>query len=223
MIYNSEGELIQKTTPDNGTTRLLYDKEGRMRFKQDANAAKNNQVLYSIYNIFGQALEQGYLVSQSWDTNVLNNYLSSSAYSSAGYPSNRVWRKKFTYGTFGIKLFDYDKLVKCEVNNDQDAASEVEEYYAYDIDGNISGKGTKAADYASAVYTINYEYNNAGEKTRINYNLADFDPIEIHYDISGRVENIKSGGIVHAQYSYDKNGLLETESLKRQFGKKLCV
>ncbi|MGX5691270.1 hypothetical protein [Arcticibacter tournemirensis] len=36
---------------------------------------------------------------------------------------------------------------------------------------NITGKGTNAADYAPGVYTINYEYNNAGQKTRINYIL----------------------------------------------------
>ncbi|MGX5689561.1 RHS repeat domain-containing protein, partial [Arcticibacter tournemirensis] len=213
MVYNFEGELIQKATPDNGTTKLLYDREGRVLFKQDANGARNNQVLYSVYNIFGQVLEQGYLVNQSWDTNVLNNYLSSSPYSTVGYPSSRVWRKKFSYGVFGNTLFDYDRLVKSEVNNDQDATSEVEEYYAYDVNGNVTGKGTKAADYAPGVYTINYEYNNAGQKTRINYNLTDFDPVEISYDISGRVGSIKSGGLVHAQYTYNKNGQFETENL----------
>ncbi|RIK74499.1 hypothetical protein DCC62_15185 [candidate division KSB1 bacterium] len=168
MSYDFFGRLKQKTTPDAQATYFyIYDKGGRMRFMMDANGGAQNpdHIQYWKYDALGRAIECGYLV-QDWNATILQNY----ADTDPAWPSTpATWRKKYTYDYNGTTPYLKGRLYKVESNNDGDTAAEVEETFAYDIYGNVMNKTAKVLDYSASSYDIAYEYDHAGNVTRITY------------------------------------------------------
>ena len=58
-VFNSLDQVVEKTTPDEGTTEFTYDALGRMLLSRDAAQAADNQVSYLNYDPIGRILEQG--------------------------------------------------------------------------------------------------------------------------------------------------------------------
>ncbi|MEZ4699784.1 MAG: polymorphic toxin type 50 domain-containing protein [Rhodothermales bacterium] len=53
-VYNVQGQLTQRTTPDAGTVKYKYDEAGLLRFSQDAVQASKSDVLYTRYDNLGR-------------------------------------------------------------------------------------------------------------------------------------------------------------------------
>jgi len=166
--YDFFGRLKQKTTPDaQATSFYIYDKTGRLRFMMDASGSPQtpDHIQYWKYDTLGRTLECGYIV-QDWNATTLQNY----ADTNPTWPSApATWRKKYTYDYNGTTPYFKGRLFKLETNNDSDTATEVEETFAYDIYGNVTTKTAKVLDYNASVYGITYEYDHAGNVTRVTY------------------------------------------------------
>lgn len=57
--YNYRGQLIASKKPDEGTTELMYDKEGKLRFSQNQEQKSANRFSYVSYDKHGRPVESG--------------------------------------------------------------------------------------------------------------------------------------------------------------------
>ncbi|MEM7776011.1 MAG: LamG domain-containing protein [Pseudomonadota bacterium] len=65
--------LTRRKSPDAGESRFVYDKLGRLRFRQDAVGAERNYMIYRNYDRLGRALEAGVLEGQTWNQSELES------------------------------------------------------------------------------------------------------------------------------------------------------
>jgi RHS repeat-associated protein len=63
--YNSLGQLIEASSPDEGISKLAYRKDGQIRYSQSALQATTNDVSYTNYDGFGRPIESGVIVGTS--------------------------------------------------------------------------------------------------------------------------------------------------------------
>src|SRR5581483_8741130 len=59
MTYDFMGHMLTRTTPDAGTTHYIYDQTGRLRFMQEPEGAKKQEVLYWVYDRLNRIIEKG--------------------------------------------------------------------------------------------------------------------------------------------------------------------
>ncbi|KAB2881558.1 RHS repeat-associated core domain-containing protein [bacterium] len=165
MQYDFLGRLTQKTTPDAGTTKFMYDKTGRLRFTMDANgdAQTPDNISYFKYDTYGRKIEEGYY-SYNWSSITQAN-----ADDPAWPTTPATWRKKYYFDGDTSMAYMKGRLQKVETNNDTDSPFEVEETYQYDIYGRMPSKTTKVVDYDNYLYTTFYEYDYSGNVTKIYY------------------------------------------------------
>jgi YD repeat-containing protein len=57
--YNSLGQLLSTTSPDEGTSNFKYREDGQIRFSQNSKQALVNEFSYTNYDEFGRPLESG--------------------------------------------------------------------------------------------------------------------------------------------------------------------
>lgn len=57
--YSSRGELITTESPDEGLVETVYDEEGKVRFKQNAEQRENDKFSYVNYDEHGRVVETG--------------------------------------------------------------------------------------------------------------------------------------------------------------------
>ncbi|SEO96306.1 RHS repeat-associated core domain-containing protein [Flavobacterium sp. CF108] len=57
--YNTLGQLIETSNPDQGNSKFAYRKDGQIRYSQSALQNKNNEVSYTNYDGFGRPIESG--------------------------------------------------------------------------------------------------------------------------------------------------------------------
>lgn len=162
--YDHFGRVKTSTTPDAGTSRMIYDKYGKLRFSQDANgaSASTNYFLYTKYNEENQVIEEGYHPI-AWNEALFQDY----ATSNPSWPSESLrWRKKIDY--YGVwDFYKRGAVKKIETNNDTDAAVEVTETFDYDIYGNVIRTAQQLATETENV--VEYEYNAAGQLSKEIY------------------------------------------------------
>ncbi|MBV6644303.1 MAG: hypothetical protein KI790_02580 [Cyclobacteriaceae bacterium] len=195
MTYDLLGRMLTKTTPDNGTTRYLYDNQGRTKFSQDANGAAGGYVFYWKYDTRGRVTEEGYWY-RSW----------SGLTATTALPSNAIWRVRYYYGKYSLDRMD--------VNNDEIADVESREYYTYDRYGQVTEVKQYTYDYTSAVQTTKYQYDHTGRTISEDYGGGFI--VKYHYHpTDGSLKSIGTASDADrfAAYTYDKNGALFEEKL----------
>ena len=60
--YNTLGQLIETSNPDQGNSKFAYRKDGQIRYSQSALQNKNNEVSYTNYDGFGRPIESGVII-----------------------------------------------------------------------------------------------------------------------------------------------------------------
>ena len=208
MNYDHFGQMTSQTTTDAGTTRYIYDKAGRLRFMQDARGSAENYILYWIYDKWGRVTEEGYS-NQSWS----RSNLQAKANNRSWPTSNKVWRKKNTYGNHEERSSYRGRLILSSINND----AEVVERWRYDAHGNVFNHETKVTDFDNQTHLVSYVNNHLGQR------LAVFHPhvrIVYEYDWLGRMVSVgdekKRDYDYFASYTYDVNGRLKQEKINNQ-------
>jgi RHS repeat-associated protein len=213
--YSILGRLAYRVNPDEGTSKYIYDRAGRLRFMIDSVGlvANPDTILYWKYDTFGRVIEKGYFTG-TWDSTSLQ----SSANSSPTYPTTpSTWSKQYTYDRIsGNSSHLVDRLYSVVSNNDADATAEVEEYFSYDRWGNTVTVREKVIDYSTGVDTTSYIYDHIGSSTKIVYPASSFGAVSVayQYDQLGRVDSMYiPGGIGLAKYTYTDQGSIFTERL----------
>jgi RHS repeat-associated protein len=59
LYYDQSGKVIKKSSPNTGITQLVYCTDGKLRFTQNAEQAKNGRYTYTLYDGYGRPLEMG--------------------------------------------------------------------------------------------------------------------------------------------------------------------
>lgn len=125
--YDSKGRIVEKTIPDHGTERCVYDKRNRMVMSQDGNLLAKGEWAFSLYDVYGRVVASGYLsntmdraqlqalfdtqnvVDEQWAENgVLYGYSGVSFPASLGITANDVqnvnWYDQYDF----LNLFQQD-------------------------------------------------------------------------------------------------------------------
>lgn len=216
--YDFLGRTKQIMTPDEGTSKYIYDKGGRLRFMIDAEGSSQlpNKILYWKYDLVGRVTEKGYITSELWGTgSTLQGY----ANSDPSYPATpATWRKKYLYDSNGSSSTNYiGRLYSVLTNNDDDNTAEVEEYFTYDKFGNATTVSQKTIDFDDTLRVSTYAYDLLGRNTRITYPASSNGTVEVNYtfDQAGRVSSIApTTGSAFAKYFFsNQGGVIDSETV----------
>ncbi|MGB2869515.1 MAG: RHS repeat-associated core domain-containing protein, partial [Bacteroidota bacterium] len=213
--YDFLGRLKQKNNADEGISKYVYDKGGRLRFMVDSVGAAADPpiVLYWKYDNLGRAMEKGELVDESWgDGSAWQSY----ADNSPSQPSSSSsWRKKYRYDALG-------RLDSVLTNSDDYDAAEVIEHFGYNKFGNIVTKTVKVVSYSSSTtYTTTYSYDLLGRVRQIDLPTSKWEDVSVTYvyDQLGRVSQVgRLGSDPVANYTYGSGGQMATEVLNPSGG-----
>ncbi|MCD2261034.1 RHS repeat domain-containing protein, partial [Psychroserpens luteolus] len=195
-VYNSLGELLETTSPDEGTTKFKYRRDGQIRFSQNSKQALVGEVTFIDYDSKLRPKKSGVGAANfstlNPDTSVLSTNLKeihetiydlpdaslSGVLSSGGLNPNN-YKQTFISGNVSMTKTIPD-------GNSPIVTSST--WYSYDIYGrvlwtvqDVEGLGLK---------TIHYKYDNRGGVKQVIYQ-----------------QDIPSELFVH-RYSYDKNNSL---------------
>ena len=222
--YNSLGQLLTTTSPDEGTADFKYREDGQIRFSQNSKQAANNYYSYTNYDEFGRPEESGVAVGTfttlNGDTSTVTgnkeqhfteyDFLSDSSELISLIGNTDYHNPSFLAGN----------VAKTWNKNDQNGPTISATYYSYDLYGrvqwmlqNIPGLGVKTIDYeydpiTSQVLKVIYQKHVSSELFvhKYTYNIAqELVRVETSTD--------NSTFTTHAAYSYYETGALKRVEL----------
>lgn len=184
--YNTLSQLFEKQTPDDGTTKYLYDINGNLRYSQSAfqNTNGYNFTVYK-YDLLNRVTLIGEEKIDDWNT---------TAPSETGDYGTGIdeWRTKYTYDVnmvAGAQNFCQGKLTQTEINDDGDDVAEHTYKYVHDKFGNVIEKRI-AIDGGSPLTEkiVHYTYDRLGRLAEILYPSGS--KVIRFYDNAGRLRKI---------------------------------
>ena len=225
FTYNSLGQLLENSSPDEGTVKFKYRKDGQVRFSQNSKQSVEGQFSYTNYDNLGRPIETGIIESKSF-TSANPDVIS--------LPSGTKKEQQFT--TYDIADSNFSNLISSYNLNpsyykQQFLAGSVSKtwtenpktntsWYSYDAYGrviwivqNIEGLGIK---------TIDYEYDFAtGKVTKVLYQKYVASERFIHkytYNRAGQLTKVETSEdnrtfTTQADYIYYENGSLKRTNL----------
>ncbi len=216
--YNFINQQTSATSNTTGTVNMIYDKSGRLRFRQDAEAAQQGNYQYYKYDVSGRIIETGYLTG-AWDGAALQLQ----AYNDPSYPPTPpTWRTQMIYDYNGTGApFQVGQVVKTLNNHGDNGQPDVEENFSYDIFGNVTSRNQKVSEFDSNYYTTSFKYNNLSGITQVDYPLQGLgDPYSIfyQYNVVGQITGVgtqaaQADGL--ASYTYNPSGKPVQEVLNK--------
>ncbi len=231
--YNTLKELTQKTSPDAGTVKYLYDKNGNVRFSMDANQAAMGEFTYNIYDGLNRLLESGeYVGSGSFTQAEADN----AVFPAAGNP-NKIINKSFYYdvqtdtgqqnivsrlsksisyregSAYETTYYSYNDMGRVAWMLQQiPGIPDQKISYWYDLQGNITKKCVSdLGDYSLYTY---YDYDNAGRLSKVSTNTVDdsstaIQEAEYIYYATGKVKRLQLGKVQGVDYVYNERDWLQ--------------
>ncbi|MGP1994258.1 RHS repeat domain-containing protein [Zobellia laminariae] len=217
-LYNTFGQLIKITSPDEGTSEFKYRNDGQIRYSQNSEQAKVNEVSFTDYDVYARPIVSGVLMNVNFAGLDADGPLPLGAKKEVVTTEYDVVLKTLTCRSAicnAIITLGGQRFVSGNVsntNNDQNTT-----YYSYDVYGRV--KWIVQEILGLGVKTINYEYEPiTGLVKRVifqNNNLAERFIHRYSYNVKDQlvlVETSKddSSYTIQAQYEY-----FETGGLKR--------
>jgi RHS repeat-associated protein len=226
--YNSFNQLVEKSSPDEGVSRICYDENGRAILSQDAAQRAANTAVYTLYDKIGRIIESG---SRPYSGIIpsfqrYSDYLAATtgasgkteikrtrydAMPSAGLALFATTPKKLRNRVAAIEAFDTPTTLSHATYFDYDAlgnARQVVQHFAM-LPVSTTGANVKR---------ISYDYNPiSGKVDRVWYQKNHSDQL-IHwyqYDADGRMVLVQTGTNpnepellreTEARYYYYKHG-----------------
>lgn len=234
FTYNTLGQLITSTSPDEGTSKFAYRKDGQIRFSQNQEQTLANKISYTNYDQFARPIESGVITAgYAWNTAIANadNPLPTSGitYSDRTF-SVYDFVGNYTSGSAPFMgLSDFISSAGLDPNDyiqHNLAGSVVETYndnsrtwYSYDLYGrvewmaqNIQGLGLKR---------VHYEYDARGQIKKVIYQKGNTAEQFVHrytYDFNGALTKVETSTNnitfeTHADYEYYIDGKLKRVEL----------
>ena len=180
FTYNTLGQLISTTSPDEGMVNFKYRNDGQIRFSQNSKQVENGEFSYTNYDELGRPVESGVfketgtITFQNSDS-LLENILSDISIDNDGLPNQQCKEQNFTKYDFleGIDIqylasldgnYDNPSFLSGNVaktyNLDTNGIEISSSYYSYDVYGRVQWivQKIKGAVGTKSV-TIDYEYD----------------------------------------------------------------
>lgn len=235
--YNSSGQMLSATTPDDGLTEYVYRKDGSIRFSQNAQQRMDHKFSYSNYDRRGRIVQSGeYLMfttagaGQLFENqataapatnSVLNAAVLENIQRTGGLDVARctvlgeLWYDTpFTDAPLNGRMQEF-VLGQVAKTKNSDATT----WYSYDEGGrvtwtvqNITGLGTKV---------VQYTYDDAGNITQVAYQPGAADKFYHHYtyDANQRLKEVYTSldgttRTLRAKYDYYLHGPLKRVALE---------
>lgn len=233
--YNSLGQLLSTTSPDEGTANFLYRKDGQIRYSQNSKQAASSpkELSYTNYDRYGRPEESGIIESNivfnstNLDADassltagvkkerhvtlydILDTSEMHSALSASGISTSNYPVQKFVAG-------NVSKTYNTDASNQKVSTT----WYSYDVFGRvewlvqkIEGLGTTTLDYTydpvtGAVTKVDYQKYKSTERFihRYTYNIAN----EL---VKVETSTIDSSYTLQAEYDYYETGALKRTEL----------
>lgn len=224
MEYNFLGQLSTQISVDGDTAHYLYNKSGKIRFCQDAEAKQKGITLYSLYDDLGRPTEKGILNFQF--ENLKQSDADNNSYIPLNVPKTIV--KSFSYdgnpsnikqdiSSFEGTPYLIGRLVQSSIQLVDDKQPVVESF-SYNFEGQIVHKVQKISAISTAKLATSFDYDNLGKIQKIGYpNDANFQLIYAH-NYLGQIKSIGTdaqnpSGI--ATYTYNAEGQITQAKLNQ--------
>jgi RHS repeat-associated protein len=207
--YDTKGRLVKNTTPDGGTTDMVYRKDGKLRFSKNASES-NIQYKYLNYDQYGRQVEAGVYYDQGGNAVQFNSDLSANS-SMKQILENNTQRGGFeTISSSGNKL-EVTTVLYDKVNTGHGLTA-----YGYEQDeATLGGRISMTVKYGtvSVLTTMGSDdiYTSATPVCRTWYN----------YDEEGKViwkiQSTQGFGAKTTDYTYDAEGRLIKKVYQKDF------
>lgn len=203
--YNSFNQLIEKSTPDEGTTRYCYDQNGRALMSQNAVQLSSNTCSYTLYDDMGRVQESG----KRTHTGAIPYYSSYESFKAATLAATRTEFKMTRYDEMPAAAVSRFPAAPKYLRNRMagveayETAGNLEHamYFDYDVAGNTKNiiqhfKGIATGDASKFWKKVSYDYNAiSGKIKRMWYQKGNTDQL-IHwyqYDADGKMISAQTG------------------------------
>jgi RHS repeat-associated protein len=227
FTYNSLGQLMHTTSPDEGTAKFLYRKDGQIRFSQNSKQEALGEVSYTNYDDKGRPIESGVFTTlSSFDSlasSVDNTALPSGAtnfkdthYTEYDLPDSKLETELKACGLpveYYKQTFVAGNVSKSYTKNPETTTS----WYSYDVFGRLRWMIQKIPGL-DCLKTIDYVYNpEKGQVVEVDYQRHDKFERFLHtyeYTRAGQLEYVYTSTdgvdkIRQAEYRYDDSGALK--------------
>lgn len=222
-LYNGLGQLIESTSPDEGTNRFIYRKDGQLRYSQNALQRVSNKFSYTDYDSYGRPRESGVvqwdgLAVVNPDGDLLTGAKMERSYVIYDYPTNHNFGIIPTLAGTGLNMTQY---------NQQELAGNVvmtfnehsATWYSYDIYGRVQWMVQSIVDLP--VKTIHYTYDSKGQVKQVIYQKDLASEKFIHqysYNLNGALQKVETSTdgtnfTLQADYSYYVDGALKRKNI----------
>lgn len=217
-VYNTLGQIVQKSSPDAGSTKFRYDKNGNLRFSQDATQFALGKYTYRKYDHISRVVETG----EYTGTNFLTADSTTSGKSVNDFPvTGGVPLTKNEYDNVSCA----DPLVQTARNLHGNLFRSITfnagvgdtTYYSYDDFGRIEWLLRKIGSIAQK--KITYKYSQLGNMERLGFidlgDLTNTKYFHYTYDEVSRVVEVCSSDdsvgqkIQEAKFTYSANGQMK--------------
>ncbi|WP_418513037.1 hypothetical protein, partial [Corallibacter sp.] len=225
--YNSLGQLLETSSPDEGTAKFLYRKDGQIRFSQNSKQAITREVSYTNYDSYGRPIESGVFTHADSFETLENNV------DDANLPATATSIKENHYTVYDIpdntlpdelkacglptkyyqQTFVASNVSKTFTKNPETTTT----WYSYDVFGRVEWIIQKIPGL-DCLKTIDYVYSPVnGQVLEVDYQRHDKFERFLHrykYNSAGQLAVVMTSTndedfILQAEYTYNESGALE--------------
>jgi RHS repeat-associated protein len=216
-VYNTLGQVVQTTSPDEGTSEFAYRNDGQIRYSQSALQA-DTKVSYTNYDTYARPIESGVLTGATgiWD---LANAGADSSSLIAGAAAEKVFTvydEAVSLNSDPNTLTSKFPIIKVNLTTVLTAAAiDPANYMQQNLSGNVAITYNKPN--GKFIHAITwYSYDIYGRTEWIVQFIEGIGAKTIHYyyDYKGNVKRViyqkdKSAELFAHQYTYDANDVLK--------------
>lgn len=229
FMYNSLGQLLETSSPDEGTAKFKYRKDGQIRFSQNDKqlAATPIEFSYTNYDNLGRPIESGVLESIAFitadpDTESLPTGTQKEQHFTL-YDIDDITNLHTALTSEGITTSNYPNqnflagnVSKTYTSNPNTTTT----WYSYDIYGRVTWLVQQIDNLGTK--TIDYEYDPVtSEVTKVYYQKYKSTETFIHkydYSVTGQLVNVETSTdditfTDQARYEYYETGALKRVEL----------
>jgi RHS repeat-associated protein len=213
--YDYLGRVAAKTSPDNGTSRSMYDDAGQLRFVQPAGGAdpSNAFVVYQKFDPLGRVLESG-TVPFLWNASTEAQLRAHAA--DPNWPSDgTTWSNRYSYDFDGAQARNaLGRLWKVESNNAKTGTADVVETLSYDVSGLVTSRTLTCAEFDTVERKVTFAYDNLSNVVHISTGGPEPDVV-VGYDRLERAAIVGTPDApdCYAGYTYDAEDNVVDERL----------
>lgn len=224
--YNALGQLIETTSPDEGSARFKYRKDGQIRYSQNSKQAAAGKFSYTNYDEKTRPVESGVIQNNDFpnanpDTALPSGSRAEQTFTLYDVSDNTGLHAALTNSSipvanYGAQAFTAGNVAKTFTANPQTTTS----WYSYDVYGrvkwvvqDIPGLGAKTIDYeydpaTSNVTKVYFQKHNAQELFVHRYSYNDAGEL-----VMAETSDDDSNFTEQAAYTYYETGALKRTEL----------